>query len=87
MVMTTATLISDKKSQIMNEKYEQWKLVDKIKNQNKRRSANHENNSHQQKTSKCVNGFYDDLPEIFQIKMSPVQLKDNDIATSESPSI
>lgn len=49
MVMTTATLISDKKSQIMNEKYEQRKLVDKIKNQNERRSANHENNSHQQK--------------------------------------
>ena len=39
------------------------------------------------KTSKCVNGIYDDLPEIFHIKMSPVQLKANDIATSESPSI
>lgn len=39
------------------------------------------------KTSKCVNGIYDDLPEIFHIKMSPVQLKANDIATSESASI
>ena len=62
-------------------------LADKIKNQKDGNSANLENSSNQQEKFKSSTKFYDHLPKNLQSKMTPAQLKANDIATSDGASI
>ena len=58
-------------------------MVDKIKNQKDGTSANLKNSSNQQEKFKTSIEFYDNL----RSKMTPAQLKANDIATSDGASI
>ena len=62
-------------------------LADKIKNQKDGNSAKLENSSNQQEKFKSSTKFYDNLPKNLQSKMTPAQLKANDIATSDGASI
>ena len=61
--------------------------MDKIKNQKERRSTNLENSSNQQEKFKSSTKFYDNVLRNLQSKMTPAQLKTNDIAISDAASI
>ena len=61
--------------------------MDKVKNQEDRSSANLENSSNQQEKFKSSTEFYDNLLRNLRSKMTPAQLKANDIATSDGASI
>ena len=58
-----------------------------MKNQKERRSTNLENSSNRQKKFKSSIKFYDNVLRNLQSKMTPAQLKTNDIAISAAASI
>ena len=63
-------------------------LVDKIKHQRNTSSINqHTQNGNQQETANSSKKFYDNLLEKLRSTMTPMQLKANDIATSDGASI
>ena len=61
--------------------------MDKIKNQKERSSTNLDNSSNQQEKFKSSTKFYDNVLRNLQSKMTPAQLKTNDIAISDATSI
>ena len=61
--------------------------MDKIKNQKDGSSANLQNISNQQEKFKSSAEFYDNLLRNLQSKMTPAQLKADDIAPSDGASI
>ena len=58
--------------------------MDKIKNQKERSSTNLENSSNQQEKFKSSTKFYDNVLRNLESKMTPAQLKTNDIAISDA---
>ena len=85
MVITNITSISDIEYQ--NSKKTTKRLVDKIKNKKDGSSAKLEDSSNQQEKFKSSTAFYDNLLRNLSSKMTPAQLKANDIATSGGASI
>ena len=61
--------------------------MDKTKNQKDGTSTNLENSGNQQEKFKSSTESYDNLLRNLRIKMTPAQLKTNDIATSDNASI
>ena len=63
------------------------RLVDKINTQKDISSANLKNSSNQQEKFKSSIKFFDSLLKNLQSKMTPAQLKANDIVAPDGPSI